>query len=342
MKNRIFKSNQSTKPNSRKGISVTICVAAVCNALPPNDKFPMIVGASDRMLTAGDIEFEPEVPKTVPITNSIFVLLAGDSSLQTEIMQQTYVVVNGRIKEDPKNWWKVKDVAEVYSRFYRDTISKHAQHAILSPLSLNYESFLEKQRLMAPEQVREICSQLQAFELNTSVAAIVCGMDQDNAHIYVVNNGHIQNRDIVGFAAIGAGDWHANSQFMFAKHTRTRGFAETLLLTYIAKKRAEVAPGVGAATDMFTVGPYLGQNIYPVGDHVLAKLGEIYDETSASIKRSEDEARKVVADFFKQQTEKNAAQQSATPSITPISSSTEQPPPDGQSLPSGHPKEKQP
>jgi hypothetical protein len=57
---------------------------------------------------------------------------------------------------------------------------------------------------------------------------------------------------------VGYGEWHSQSQFMFAGHAPWKNFPETFLLTYSAKKRAEVAPGVGAHTDMVVVGG-LGQ-----------------------------------------------------------------------------------
>ena len=62
---------------------------------------------------------------------------------------------------------------------------------------------------------------------------------------------------------------------MLARHAWSAPPAETLLLTYSAKKRSEVAPGVGAATDMIMFGPQLGTFNY-VGDHVIAALEEMY------------------------------------------------------------------
>ncbi len=299
---------------------MTICVAAICKGVPPNDTIPMVVGAADRMLTAGDIEFEPEQPKIVPLTTSIFALLAGDSALQTEIMQNVYGVVNGRATAQPANWWKVSEVADLYSSFYDKARSKRAEKAILTPLRLTHETFLEKQRMLSPESAHELTAQLQNFELQASVAAIFCGVDSSGAHIYVVRDSHVECRDVVGFAAIGAGDWHSNSQFMFANHTRGRSFAETLVLIYSAKKRAEVAPGVGEATDMFTVGPFLGHNVYPVGDHVLATLKAIYEATKTQIRQSEQKANQVATDFVAEILNAAPQTQAATPSASPTAS----------------------
>jgi hypothetical protein len=42
---------------------------------------------------------------------------------------------------------------------------------------------------------------------------------------------------------------------MLAGHSPFSSSPETLLLTYLAKKRSEIAPGVGKGTDMFIIGP---------------------------------------------------------------------------------------
>jgi hypothetical protein len=107
------------------------------------------------------------------------------------------------------------------------------------------------------------------------VEAIITGLDNSGPHIWVVKNEDMVCFDKVGFAAIGAGEWHSKSQFMFAGYSKYWDFPGALLLTYTSKKRAEVAPGVGGDTDMFTIGPKLGSFTW-IGDHVLQKLEEIY------------------------------------------------------------------
>lgn len=71
---------------------MTVCVAAMCDT-------NVIIGASDRMLTAGDIQFEPQQPKIIPLSNSVVVMIAGDSSLQAQIMQKIINDVRERIEK---------------------------------------------------------------------------------------------------------------------------------------------------------------------------------------------------------------------------------------------------
>jgi len=122
---------------------------------------------------------------------------------------------------------------------------------------------------------------------------------------------------------------------MFANHTRLRSFAETLVLTYSAKKRAEVAPGVGEATDMFTVGPLLGNCVYPVGDHVLEKLNAIHEDTKTKMRQSEQEANQVLNEFLQTLLQlPQQQQQPPTATPTPPASPNASSPPSEQSPPS--------
>jgi hypothetical protein len=86
---------------------MTVCVAAICKSLVSD--LPTILGASDRMLTAGDIQFEPQQSKIVALTTSIAIMIAGDSAMQAEVMQNVNADVYRRIEAEPKNWWNVRD-----------------------------------------------------------------------------------------------------------------------------------------------------------------------------------------------------------------------------------------
>jgi hypothetical protein len=172
---------------------------------------------------------------------------------------------------------------------------RRAETVILSPLGLDQDSFIRRQREMAPELLNRLATELLNFEPPDS-AAIITGVDKAGPHLYLATNAEVTCQDKVGFASIGAGSWHANSQFMFAGHTVRKGFEETLLLVYSAKKRAEVAPGVGKATDMFMVGDMGGH--VQVGDHVIQNLQQIYDKSQAATRRASLKANKRVEKYI--------------------------------------------
>jgi hypothetical protein len=259
---------------------VTICVAAICGG--------GIIGASDRMVTAGDIEFEPQKPKLYQFSSSIVAQIAGESSVQIEIIQQVARDVTARVKESPQDWWNVRDVVDLYSRYYQDLRLKHAEHDILSPLNLNRDTWLTKQREMDSVLVTNIAKELMNYDLPPT-AVIFSGVDNSGAHIYVARDGKVSCQDSVGFAAIGAGEWHASSQLMFGGHTPNKPPNETLLLVFTAKKRAEVAPGVGQGTDMFIFGPQLG-SYAPLPDIVIKDLEKIYKKQQKYQQKAIDNA----------------------------------------------------
>lgn len=258
----------------REVVPVTVCIAAICE----NDK--IVVGASDRMLTAGDIQFEPQQSKLFPITTSIVAMIAGDAAMQAEVLQEVRDEASRRIDAEPKNWLRVRDVAERHSHFFTEVRQKRAEKAILKPLGLDRLTFITYQKDMNTDFIRQLATELLNFEV-PEVSTIFAGIDETGPHLYVTRNENVTCQDSVGFASIGAGYWHADSQFMFAGHTRARPLAETLLLTYSAKKHAEVAPGVGSGTDMFHIGG-LG-SYFTIGTHVTAKLEDIYQESRGKI-----------------------------------------------------------
>lgn len=178
----------------REEIPVTVCVAAMFGG-------NAIIGASDRMLTSGDIQFEPQQQKIIALTSSIAVMVAGDSSMPAEIIQNVQTDVSKRIETEPQNWWNVRDVAELYSRYYNDARFTRAEKQILTPLGLDGNTFISRQKEMYTELIRQLSTELKYF-VPPSIAAIFAGVDISGSHIYVANNGNVSCQDLVGFAAI--------------------------------------------------------------------------------------------------------------------------------------------
>jgi hypothetical protein len=287
-------------------------VAAICAE-------GIIFGASDRMLTAGDVEFEPESQKIYSITNSIALMIAGESSLQMEIYSELYAYAGQKIRESPTEWLPIRDVANEYFRIYQRIKSDQAQARILSPLGLTRDTFVQRQSQLAPSVATELTREILNFDMPV-IQAIITGIDNLGAHIYVVTNSEVLCQDAIGFASIGVGFWHANSQFMFAGHHRSSPLPETLLLTYAAKKRAEVAPGVGEGTDMFAMGPNPGSfsMIFP---HIVVSLDGIYkdtrEKTTEVIAKSNKRANEYVEQLIREAEAKANIPEQQPPSSRP-------------------------
>jgi hypothetical protein len=273
---------------------VTVCVAAICEG-------SMVVGASDRMLTTGDIQFEPQRPKIHVLTTSIVVMTAGDAALSSEVVGDVRSVVQARVESEPGNWWKVRDVADLYAHFYNLARIRRAENAILAPLGLDVETFTSRQQGLDPGLVRQLANDLTKYKAPT-VEVIICGNDfsgpgpQPVPHIYSAYNSNVSCQDSVGFVAIGMGAGHADSHLMFAGHTTRRPFPETLLRVYSAKKRAEVAPGVGSATDVFNIGPAIGSLIQIFPQH-LDRMNAMYSAVRTAERRAEARAVQKVTQY---------------------------------------------
>ncbi|MFI5394491.1 MAG: hypothetical protein ACHQ9S_03065 [Candidatus Binatia bacterium] len=301
------------RPPPRKGrikrgdTPVTICVATL-SVLPldPDNLGQIVIGASDRMLTADDVEFEPQQTKVFVVSRSITVMTAGQSAMQNEILDNVMADVNRRIQLEPDNWWKVVDVADLYVRYYNQARLRRSEHALLAPLGLTHDTFVQRQREMSPKLAMRLAEELIGFQA-PGVEAIISGIDDTGAHIISVDDGKWTLQDVVGFAAIGAGYWHANSHLMLAGHTRFKLFPEALLATYSAKKKAEVAPGVGEVTDMFLIGPQKG-TYSPVGEPLMKQLDDIFNDTHRAIQSVESAGVQRITDHVVQ-TIKTAVEQ---------------------------------
>jgi hypothetical protein len=300
---------------------MTVCIAAIA------DK-STLVGASDRMLTAGDVQFEPEQTKMWHfLPSSIVALIAGDSTIQGEILKQVHKEIVDWLHAEPGKIVSVKAAASLYCKKYREVLRSEAEREILHPLDLDMKSFLAKQSTMAVDVVLKIRDQLMAYDFPTDsiLDTIFIGVDNDGPtgkegevliypQLYVTMRDRLSWLNTVGFAAIGIGKSHAESQFMVSGHWPLKPFEDTLLLTYAAKKRAEVAPGVGKFTDIIVLGPPANSIVKVEDKHVL-EIDKIYQKSRRSATRAvtiaQKENKALIERIREEYKQKTAEQQNA-------------------------------
>jgi hypothetical protein len=154
--------------------ALTVCIGAIAE----NKR---VIGVSDRMLTAADgqIEFETGQVKAWLFSNSIIALVAGDTTIQAEILRQVDKEVKAWIDADKATWVNVKDVASMYCKKYREIRRARAEAEILYPLGLDIQSFLANNGSMQNELVAKISQQLTEYEFPTVQETIFLGMDND-------------------------------------------------------------------------------------------------------------------------------------------------------------------
>ena len=154
---------------------MTVCIAARAG--------DVIFGASDRMLTAGDMQFEPQTRKIYVFTSSAFGMTSGDSALQAEIMEATDIIIRARITSEPDRWWLIQDIVDVCIQQYNLAKLRRSEQKIPAPIGLDRSAFLSQQSTMSERLVEDLSKELINFEL-PRIATIITGIDP-TAHLCI-------------------------------------------------------------------------------------------------------------------------------------------------------------
>jgi hypothetical protein len=263
---------------------MTVCVAVLFNwnyaaAGEPAKFARAAVTAADRMLTAGDVQYEPQQQKAAFFGKSM-ILVAGDIGIHSQAIRDA-------AKEIRERDLPPYDVAQIFGRAVQSINRRQAENEILAPLGLNTDTFHAQQKEFSADFVASITSQLQNRR-PVDTEALVVGSDGEEAHIYHVDAfGSETCLDGVGFGAIGIGAWHAKSRLMQLGHTpSTRYWAHALASVFAAKKGAEISPGVGKYTDLQII---LKDRVYRVSEHVPPELLKLYEKYRAEAAKLGDQ-----------------------------------------------------
>jgi hypothetical protein len=243
--------------NKRKPL--TVCISAIC-------EHGLIVGAADRMLTfnKGETEFELKATSTgdnftfkiTPVNSAknVVMMMAGNTSFQSEIalmiihhIEKRELAGNIRLT--------VAETVEMYIEIYNQKRAKYVEGVFLKPLGLDTPEFLKQLSSFPTGYAEAITKQMTDFDFSQGVQTIITGIDDEGSHLYSLNENNPTCFDATGYAAIGIGENHAKSQFMLNNYTRIVPQEEALWLVYMAKRKAEIAGGVGKITDLFRIGP---------------------------------------------------------------------------------------
>jgi 20S proteasome alpha/beta subunit len=154
---------------------------------------------SDRMMTAFDVEYEPQQQKVCHLTPRILILCAGDIAIHSQALKETQRQIHNKQNATPEN------VALIYGRSIQAVRRRHAEDLYLAPIGLNTDTFLAQQRELSDDFVNTLRTQMQDYR-GSEVEALIVGSDGENAQIYGVDSNGIANcYDDIGFAAIGIG-----------------------------------------------------------------------------------------------------------------------------------------
>jgi hypothetical protein len=266
------------RPEKRWEPPVTISAACICEG----ERQSMILAISDRMITSGDTEFEPEQPKITEFAPRIVCLFAGHRDFHHMIASATCRTISA------DGVTAVSEAAELYAANFVALRRKRAEHKHLAPLVLTSETYLSRQRELNSDLVSALTARM--LDESLGVQAIIAGTDADGAHIWTigVEGGEICQavcHDGRAFVAIGAGHRQFETQFMYRGYTAAWGSLNALLLMYSAKRRAEVSPGVGPGTDAV----FVSNRVYPFAQERLESLDRYSRELDQMVERARRE-----------------------------------------------------
>lgn len=223
---------------------MTICMGAMGT---DEDGVPVVVIASDRQVTLGSlIEFEHQVPKMTPVTDSAAVLVAGDALAGNELFERVH-------SQDGMTSRNVSEVARSFAGAYADHRLERIKKEILGIRRLTLDAYYANQHSLQPQLVMVVDQGMQQFDPNLEF--LIAGVDASGGHLYSVSNpgGRPISHAVIGYTAIGSGALHALQAMIAFEHGPSCSLAEALFRVYAAKRRAQVAPGVGPETDMAVI-----------------------------------------------------------------------------------------
>jgi hypothetical protein len=225
---------------------MTICIAA----LYENGKGCVL--ASDQMTTAHfpiGYEFEnDEVKKIVKVRETVvaYLLTAGDVLFANAILEAV------RKDVDEKGFTTTSLVAELFRQHFQNVRRQHVIQQELEPRGLNIKSYYENHQGLVKEVVVMIDKALRSYNPRTEL--IVAGLVEDKCSIFsIMNPGNLFCHDAIGFAAVGSGAPHALYSMIESGYKKSMDAKKVYELVEKAKKRSEVAPGVGKGTEMVSV-----------------------------------------------------------------------------------------
>ncbi len=200
----------STQQNKKGGEPVTICIVGICDV---QDSIPKkAIAIADRMITAGDTEFEQEAfSKIDKLTGNCVAITAGSALAHTELFNATKAKFAGT--PAPPISEIVGELKENYVRLR--TI--RAEERYFKPLGLTVTHFLQNQRSLDSTLVLRLSRQLEEAEYGgrPGLQIVVAGIDTMGSHIhFIFDPGSSECFDAIGYCCIGSGERHAESSLI--------------------------------------------------------------------------------------------------------------------------------
>lgn len=244
---------------------MTVCIGAIC------DNGKSIVAVSDKMITAAPpyVEFEHDLIKLEELSNKCLALTAGSALRHIELCRS----VKRKISEEESP--NIASIVSTVKGEYSNLRKKKAEEIHLTPRGLTLEDFYEKKVALFPREL-SFGIDNDIIKFNYGIHMLLSGVDESGAHIYRIDNPGISECfDSLGFNAIGIGQDHAVLSLIGNKYTTKMDLNEATYLVYEAKRKSEIAPGVGGETDIFVI---KDEKIIELSTEKIKDIEKIYEK----------------------------------------------------------------
>ncbi len=269
---------------------MTVCIGALC------ENRRAVVLVSDRMWTERGIlyyEFEPDESKIERIHPHAAVATSGGVVLPDRIIK----LARSYISEKFDSIESIEDIANVLAFYYGEERKRRIEEEYFRPRGLTIKEFYEKSKISTlPPGLAQFLDQRVA-DYQFELVMLLGGVDSSGGHLFLISDpGTYDSVDKVGFAAIGTGGRHAELTLIQNDFRPTVNLSEAVFLTYLAKKSAEHAPGVGQKTDMVII---TQNDFFEIkdGDQIFAYLDGLYDKLEEGIKMRKAEIMRELRDI---------------------------------------------
>lgn len=223
---------------------MTICIAALCDG----GKGSILV--SDQMITAHfpiGYEFENnEVEKIVKINENVHALVAGDVLFADE------VIGSARKQIILQNVHNFDGIAEILRNEYQVARRNRVGRQELEPRGMDLGNYFNLQQRLQPAITQMIDMAFKTYD--PGVELIIAGKSDAGCHICTIRNpGDLICHDAIGFVTIGSGGPHAVYSMIESGYKKSLPKDSVREIVLKAKKRSEVAPGVGKETTVIEI-----------------------------------------------------------------------------------------
>ncbi len=246
---------------------MTQLIGAIC------DDGKKVITLSDRMVSTGDMTLAFEHPriKAMVITQKSVVMTAGTVH-EPDLLRQA--------KERAKGKERIVEIADILKEVYQEFREEHVVDEVLRPLA-GIKSFAEwhgKQRSLHDGLVMDLNQGIANYRLGLSL--LLAGVDNGGHLIRIDDPGIYRSFDSLSYCCIGMGDRHADNVYAWYKYSSAFPLVEALYIGFEAKKRSEMAGGVGKLTDILIMDTNGIKEICPGTINILEEI--YYDRESKS------------------------------------------------------------